>query len=109
MQNLDHVADDLSAVQADDRLLDYLGSALPAAAGELDDLSTLMLAWRADIDSTGYSDLVDLDTALATIAYATRTWWATNTGLKIAALALFLAVLVAVALALTAAEAGGAA
>ncbi|MDX3661259.1 anti-sigma-D factor RsdA [Streptomyces sp. ID05-26A] len=104
MSNIDPAVDDLSAVQADDRLLDLLGSATPYAAGELDDLSALMLAWRGEVDSVDPGDLVDLDAAVAAIAYAARSWWATDTGLKAVALALLLAVITAVALALTAIE-----
>lgn len=101
------VADDLSAVQADDKLLDALGSATPAAAGSLvdDELNALMLAWRNEIDSVDPGDLVDLDTAVATIADATRTWWNT-TGRWFAVL--LLAVIVAVAITLTVIERGAA-
>lgn len=98
--------DGLSAVQADDRLLDQVGSAAPTATSHMDDqLAALLLGWRSEVESVGFGDLVDLDTATATIAYAARTWWATNTAPKIAAL-LLLAVIVAVALALTIAERG---
>ena len=47
------VADDLSAVQADDRLLDALGSATPGAAGSLvdDELNALLLAWRNEVET----------------------------------------------------------
>lgn len=106
MLHLEPAVDDLSAVQADDRLLDHLGCATPGTAGELDELSALMLAWRNEVDSHGYSDLVDLDTAVATIAYATRSWWSTNTTVKVTALALFLAVIVALVLTVT--DIGGA-
>ena len=110
MPNLDPAIDELSAVQADDRLLDALGSATPGTAGNLvdDELNALMLAWRNDIESIDPGDLVDLDTAAATIAYATRSWWDTLPGLKTAALLLLLAVIVAVALVLTATDTGSA-
>lgn len=57
------------AVIADDQLLDRLGSATPGAAGPLgdDDLNNLTLAWRAETEATPIPDLVDVDTALATI------------------------------------------
>ena len=54
--NLDSTAGgDLSPVQADDRLLDALGSATPNAAGSLveDELNALLLAWRNEIEQMG--------------------------------------------------------
>lgn len=106
MPNLDPAVDDLSAVQADDHLLTLLGSALPTTAGHLvgDELNALFLAWRNEVESIGFGDLVDLDTAVATIAFATRSWWATSIGVRTAALLLLLAVTTAVALALTVVE-----
>jgi len=46
-------ADELSAVQADDRLLDALGSATPGATGALvdDELNALLLAWRYEVEA----------------------------------------------------------
>jgi hypothetical protein len=66
------VADDLSAVQADDRLLDALGSATPGAAGSLvdDDLNALLLAWRNEVETEPFGELVDTETAIATIQAA---------------------------------------
>jgi hypothetical protein len=66
------VADDLSAVQADDRLLDALGSATPGAAGNLvdDELNALLLAWRNEVETEPFGELVDTDTAIATIQAA---------------------------------------
>ncbi|MGW6931256.1 anti-sigma-D factor RsdA [Lentzea sp. NPDC054927] len=66
------VADDLSAVQADDRLLDALGSATPGAAGSLvdDELNALLLAWRNEVETEPFGELVDTDTAIATIQAA---------------------------------------
>ncbi|SDJ72241.1 Anti-sigma-D factor RsdA to sigma factor binding region [Lentzea albidocapillata subsp. violacea] len=66
------VADDLSAVQADDRLLDALGSATPGVAGSLgdDDLNALLLAWRNEVETEPFGELVDTDTAIATIQAA---------------------------------------
>jgi len=109
VQNLDPALDDLSAVQADDLLLTYLGSAVPGAASQLDDddLNTLLLAWRNQAETRPMPELVDVDTAVAFIAGATN-WWTTNATIKAAALALLLTVLVAVALVLTATDAGGA-
>lgn len=103
MSNLDPAVDDLSAVQADDRLLDHLGCATPGTNGALvdDELNALMLAWRNEIEAAGMPDLVDTDTAITVITTAARTWWTTNTAMKIATLALLLAILATVALALT--------
>lgn len=66
------VADDLSAVQADDRLLDALGSATPGATGALgdDDLNALLLAWRNEVETEPFGELVDTETAIATIQAA---------------------------------------
>lgn len=66
------VADDLSAVQADDRLLDALGSAMPGAAGSLvdDELNALLLAWRHEVETEPLGELVDTETAIATIQAA---------------------------------------
>ncbi|MGI5504498.1 anti-sigma-D factor RsdA [Lentzea sp. CA-135723] len=66
------VADDLSAVQADDKLLDALGSATPGATGSLvdDELNALLLAWRNEVETEPFGELVDTDTAIATIQAA---------------------------------------
>jgi len=66
------VADDLSAVQADDRLLDALGSATPGATGSLvdDELNALLLAWRNEVETAPFGELVDTETAIATIQAA---------------------------------------
>lgn len=66
------MGDDLSAVQADDRLLDALGAVKPSAPGVLveDELNALLLAWRHDVDTEVYGELVDTDTAIATIEAA---------------------------------------
>ena len=66
------VPDDLSAVQADDRLLDALGSATPGAAGSLvdDELNALLLAWRNEVETAPFGELVDTETAIATIQAA---------------------------------------
>lgn len=103
MQNLDPAVDDLSAVQADDLLLDELGSALLGTAGHLvdDELNALLLAWRNEAESLAFGDLVDLDTAVATIAHATRNGWNTYATIRLAVLAV-LVVATVVALTLTA-------
>ncbi len=68
----DLFAGDLTGIQADDALLDALGGKDPDRVGDLvqDDLNALLLAWRHDVDSQAISDLVDTDTAIATIAAA---------------------------------------
>ncbi|MBM7859689.1 anti-sigma-D factor RsdA [Lentzea nigeriaca] len=59
-------------MQADDRLLDALGSATPGAAGSLvdDELNALLLAWRNEVETAPFGELVDTDTAIATIQAA---------------------------------------
>jgi hypothetical protein len=63
---------DLSAIQADDALLDALGGTDPAIADSLGDqeLNALLLAWRRDIDSEPLAELVDIDTAVTTVRTA---------------------------------------
>ncbi|MFE6614087.1 anti-sigma-D factor RsdA [Amycolatopsis sp. NPDC057786] len=65
-------AADLSAVQADDALLDALGGSDPKMADDLgdQDLNALLLAWRRDIDSEPLAELVDVDTAVVTVKTA---------------------------------------
>ncbi|RSM67214.1 hypothetical protein DMH03_00095 [Amycolatopsis sp. WAC 01376] len=65
-------AADLSAVQADDALLDALGGPDPKMADDLGDqeLNALLLAWRRDIDSEPLAELVDVDTAVVTVKTA---------------------------------------
>jgi hypothetical protein len=65
-------AADLSAVQADDALLDALGGSDPSIADGLGDqeLNALLVAWRRDIDSEPLAELVDVDTALRTVGTA---------------------------------------
>ena len=65
-------AADLSAVQADDALLDALGGSDPAVADGLGDheLNALLVAWRRDIDSEPLAELVDVDTAIRTVSTA---------------------------------------
>ncbi|WP_229813139.1 anti-sigma-D factor RsdA [Lentzea flava] len=59
-------------MQADDRLLDALGSATPGAAGSLvdDELNALLLAWRNEVETAPFGELVDTETAIATIQAA---------------------------------------
>lgn len=68
----DSAPPDLSALQADDALLDALGGSDPKAADEFGDqeLNELLLAWRRDIDSQPLPELVDLDTAVTTVKTA---------------------------------------
>lgn len=63
---------DLSALQADDALLDALGGANPDLASELGDseLNALLLSWRQQTDSEPIGELVDVETATATIMAA---------------------------------------
>lgn len=63
---------DLSAVNADDALLDALGGSDPEIADDLGDqeLNALLLTWRRDIDSEPLAELVDIDTAVATVRAA---------------------------------------
>jgi hypothetical protein len=67
---------DLSALQADDALLDALGGTNPDIAVSADDerpsLEALLVAWRQDIDAAPIGDLVDADTAATAIAAGSR-------------------------------------
>lgn len=63
---------ELSAVQADDRLLDNLGSALPRAAGPDRALCLVLLASRVAAETPPMPELVDTDTAVAVIAHSAR-------------------------------------
>jgi len=65
-------AADLSAVQADDALLDALGGSDPKVADGLGDqeLNALLLAWRRDIDSEPLAELVDTETAVTALRTA---------------------------------------
>lgn len=68
-------AADLSAVQADDALLDALGGSDPKIADGLGDqeLNALLLAWRRDIDSEPLAELVDNETAVTAVKTAAST------------------------------------
>lgn len=63
---------DLSAVQADDALLDALGGSDPKVADELGEaeLNALLLTWSREVDSEPMPELVDVDTAITTIETA---------------------------------------
>lgn len=64
--------DDLAGIRADDVLLDALGGRDGDQPGSLvdDELNALLLAWRREVDSPPMGELVDTDTAVATIAAA---------------------------------------
>jgi hypothetical protein len=68
----DETAPDLLAVRADDALLDALGGSDRKVADELGqaELNTLLLSWSREVDSEPMPELVDLDTAVATIKAA---------------------------------------
>jgi len=70
-----YAGNDLVGIQADDALLDALSGKSPESSGQMvdDELSALLLAWRREVDSRPYGDLVDTDTAVATIAAARHT------------------------------------
>lgn len=63
---------DLFAVRADDALLDALGGSDPKVADELGqaELNELLLSWSREVDSEPMPQLVDTDTAIATIRAA---------------------------------------
>jgi len=63
---------DLAAVRSDDLLLDALGGPDPSVSesGSDEELRALLLAWRRDVDSEPFGELVDTDTALHVIAAA---------------------------------------
>lgn len=71
---------DLSAVRADDALLDALGDADPKVAGELGEaeLVELLLTWSRQVDSEPMPQLVDVDTAVTTVTEAARNRRATR-------------------------------
>ncbi|WP_246019296.1 anti-sigma-D factor RsdA [Saccharothrix australiensis] len=62
--------DDLAGIRADDALLDALGGRGGTDALVDDELNALLLAWRREVDSRPMGELVDTDTAVATIAAA---------------------------------------
>ncbi|MFE9744905.1 anti-sigma-D factor RsdA [Saccharothrix saharensis] len=64
--------DDLAGIRADDALLDALGGRDGEQSDSLvdDELNALLLAWRREVDSPPMGELVDTETAVATIAAA---------------------------------------
>ncbi|WP_447004460.1 anti-sigma-D factor RsdA [Saccharothrix isguenensis] len=64
--------DDLAGIRADDELLDALGDRAGEQPESLvgDELNALLLAWRQEVDDPPMGELVDTDTAVATIAAA---------------------------------------
>ncbi|MCC8250805.1 anti-sigma-D factor RsdA [Saccharothrix luteola] len=64
--------DDLAGIRADDVLLDVLGGRDGDQPESLvdDELNALLLAWRREVDRPPMGELVDTDTAVATIAAA---------------------------------------
>lgn len=65
---------DLSAVQADDALLDALGGSDPKVADELGnaELNALLLSWSREVDSEPMPELVSVDTAVAAVNRASE-------------------------------------
>jgi hypothetical protein len=63
---------DLTLLQADDALLDALGSADPDVSGPLgdDQLNSLLLSWRHEVDAQPMAELVDTETAVHVVAAA---------------------------------------
>ncbi|HVL84675.1 MAG TPA: anti-sigma-D factor RsdA [Pseudonocardia sp.] len=67
---------DIAAVQADDELINAIASGMPVSAPGLggydvdDHVVAMLAAWRAEVDEEPIPDLVDLDTAMATVRSA---------------------------------------
>ncbi|RJQ69578.1 hypothetical protein D5S17_30795 [Pseudonocardiaceae bacterium YIM PH 21723] len=63
---------DIAAVRADDELLDAIGSGHASLRNAMfsDELGALLLAWRRDVDAEPIGQLIDVETAAATIAAA---------------------------------------
>lgn len=66
-------APDLLAVQSDDALLDALarGHSGGGGGGDDDRIAEMLAAWKAEVDAEPIPELVDVDTALATIMAVT--------------------------------------
>lgn len=62
---------DLTAVQADDALLDMIGAGDPVSDTD-DELTRVLAAWRREVHAAPVPELVDTSTALATIRAAAR-------------------------------------
>jgi hypothetical protein len=69
-----HEPIDLVAVQADDELINALSAGFPVVAsgahGTDDRVAAILAAWRAEVDAAPVPELVDVDTAVATITAA---------------------------------------
>jgi hypothetical protein len=66
---------DLSALHADDELLTALvefDNSMSAGPDQDPELKSLLLSWRLDVDAEPIGELVDTDTAMATIAVGAR-------------------------------------
>lgn len=69
---------DLVAVQADDELISALAAGMSVSAPGVggydadDQVAALLATWRAEVDSEPLPELVDLDTAMATLQAASR-------------------------------------
>ncbi|MGH3786845.1 MAG: anti-sigma-D factor RsdA [Pseudonocardiaceae bacterium] len=63
---------DLAAVQADDTLLDMLGSVGDTPIDADDELTRVLAAWRREVRDEPVEELVDTDTAVAVIRAARR-------------------------------------
>ena len=63
---------DLTAVQADDVLLDLIGREGHAPGPADDELTRMLSAWRQEVQAAPVAELVDTDTALAIIQGARR-------------------------------------
>ncbi|WP_232663814.1 anti-sigma-D factor RsdA [Pseudonocardia sp. TRM90224] len=76
-QQLDEPVD-LVAVQADDELINALGAGMAVSAPGFggydadDHVAAILAAWRAEVESEPLPELVDIDTAIATIQKAAR-------------------------------------
>jgi hypothetical protein len=91
---------DLVAVQADDELINALAAGMsvsaPGVSGyDADDrVAAILAAWKADVDAEPMPELVDLDTAVATVQAAQRPSGRSRHLVPVAAAAAFLVLLV---------------
>lgn len=63
---------DLAAVQADEALLNMLGGGQPVPGDTDAELTRVLVAWRRDVDSEPFGELVDPDSAVTAIGTARR-------------------------------------
>src|SRR5918911_692570 len=63
---------DLAALQADDALLDLIGSGGHIPTDSDDELTRALAAWRREVHAEPVKELVDTSTALAAIRAAAR-------------------------------------